>query len=117
MEYVYRFLSGFAVTLMGCMIALLSMRRTIRENANELKKIEDELEEAENNLTEPASYIWVDVDDHRPTHNGECLVEYYFETCPDVRFHSVFDFDIRADRFQHEGFHGLKVGRWAELPR
>lgn len=117
MEYVFRFLLGFAVTLAGSWIAILSMRRTIRENANELKKIEDELEEAENNLTEPASYIWVDVDDHRPMRNGECIVEYCFDAYPDVRFHSVHDFYVHENRFQHEGFHGLKVVRWAELPR
>ncbi|MBO7309525.1 MAG: hypothetical protein J6V38_07845 [Kiritimatiellae bacterium] len=110
MEYVFRFLSGFAVTLMGCLIALLSMRRTIRENAHEL-------EETEKNLTKLPSYIWVDVNDRLPISDGEYLVEYCFENYPDVRMHAIYDFDVRLDRFQHEGFHGMKVVRWAELPR
>jgi hypothetical protein len=29
----------------------------------------------------------------------------------------VHDFNVRENRFQHEGFHGLRVVRWAELPR
>lgn len=110
MEHVFSFLFGFAMTLTGCVLAILSMRRTIRENVHKL-------EESKNNLTKPESYIWENVDDRRPVHNREYLVEYYFETCPTVCFHSVHDFDIRENRFQHEGFHGLTVVRWAELPR
>ena len=110
MEHVFSFLFGFAMTLTGCTLAILSMRRALREN-------ERELEESKKNLTKPESYIWVDVNDHRPMHNREYLVEYHFESCPDVMFHSVHDFNIRENRFQHEGFHGLTVVRWAELPK
>ena len=110
MDYLFKFLIGFAVTFIGCELAILITRRGIRKNARML-------EEIQNNLTKPESYIWVNVDDRRPIHNREYLVEYYFTACPDVRFHSVHDFYVRENRFQHEGFHGLRVVRWAELPR
>lgn len=110
MEYVFRCLFGFAVTFISCEIAILITCRRIRNCKQELKFLRER-------ITKPESYIWVDVDDRRPIHNREYLVEYCFESCPDVRFHSVHDFNIRENRFQHEGFHGLKVVRWAELPR
>lgn len=110
MEYVFRCLFGFAMTFIGCELAILITCRRITRYKQELKLHRER-------LTKPESYIWVDVDDHLPVHNREYLVEYRFEKYPDVRFHSVHDFDIRENRFQHEGFEGLKVVRWAELPR
>lgn len=110
MEYVFRCLFGFALTFIGCEIAILITCRRIRNCKRELKFLRER-------ITKPESYIWVDVEDRLPVHNREYLVEYYFEEQPNARFHSVHDFQIRENRFQHEGFHGLKVVRWAELPR
>ena len=112
MEHVFSFLFGFAMTLTGCVLAILSMRRTIRENAHKL-------EESKNDLTKPESYIWVNVEDRLPTQNQEYLVEYCYESNPDMRFASVHWFYVRERRFQYEDFPGfnLKVVRWAELPR
>lgn len=110
MEYVFRCLFGFAVTFIGCEIAILITCRRIRNCKQELQFLRER-------ITKPESYIWVNADDRRPTHNREYLVEYCYEPYPDVRFHSVHDFKVREDRFQHEGFHGLRVVRWAELPR
>lgn len=110
MGYVYRFLLGFSVTFVGCEVAILIMRRRIEKYKLEVRVHRDR-------LTRPESYIWVNVEYHPPEHNGEYLVEYCFENYPDVKFHSVHSFDIRENRFQHEGFHGLKVVRWAELPK
>lgn len=111
MEYVLRVLfSGLLFILAGFMFGTVFWSRWDR-------KLRKKSEESENNLTKPESYIWVNVDDRRPIHNREYLVEYHFESCPDVMFHSVHDFNIRENRFQHEGFHGLTVVRWAELPK
>ncbi len=110
MDYVFRFLFGFAVTFIGCELAILITRRGIRKNARML-------EELKSNLTKPESYIWVNVEDRLPVHNRDYLVEYYFEVNPNLRYHSVHEFQIREHRFEYDGFHGLKVVRWAELPR
>ena len=110
MEYVFCFLVGFVVTLIGSWIAVAATEQDVRNARSELKNLRAR-------LTKPESYIWVDVGDHLPTHNREYLVEYCFENYPDCLFHSVHDFNIRENRFQYEGFHGLKVVRWAELPK
>lgn len=110
MEYVFRFLFGFAAMSVGCWLAILIYNLRIRRCKRELTLLQDR-------LTKPESYIWVNVDDRLPVHNREYLVEYCFESNPNMRFHSVHDFYIRENRFQHEGFHGLRVVRWAELPK
>lgn len=111
MEYMLRcVISGFVFILCGFMFGAVYW--SYRE-----RKFREKLNRDEIPLTDPESYIWVNANDYLPIHNREYLVEYCFEACPDVRFHSVHDFNIRENRFQHEGFHGLKVVRWAELPR
>lgn len=117
MEYVFRFLLGFLVTWAGCFLASLIMVGRIRKRQVELNRLKFNLDRYRESLTKPASHIWVDVEDRLPTHNREYLVEYCFGDFPDRLFHSVHDFDIRENRFQHEGFRNLKVVRWAELPR
>lgn len=109
MEYAFRFLVGFAVTLLGCWIAVAATEQDVRNARSELKNLRAR-------LTKPESYIWVDVDDHLPTCDQECVVEYCFgESGP--RSHGVHAFSVSENRFEFEGFHGLKVLRWAELPK
>lgn len=109
MEYVFRCLFGFAMTFIGCEIAILITCIRIRNCKQELKFLRER-------LTKPESYIWVNVTDRLPVHNREYLVEYHFGSSNEL-FHSVHEFQIRENRFEYEGFKGLKVVRWAELPR
>lgn len=111
MEYVFRFLFGFLVTFAGCEIAILIMRRRVTIYKHDLKFFQER-------LTKPESYIWVRVEDHPPERTGEYLVEYTFDdqppSCP---FYSVHAYSVIQERFEHDGFRGLKVHRWAELPK
>ena len=110
MEYVFRFLFGFLVTFAGCEIAILLTRRRVAICKSDLKFYRER-------LTKPVSYIWIRVEDHYPERDGDYLVEYSFEANPMILFHSVHRYMVREERFQHEGFAGLKVHRWAELPK
>ena len=111
MEYVLRcLLSGLLFMLSGFIFGTVFWSRRER-------KFRERLDAARDELTEPESYIWVNVEDRLPVHDREYIVEYTFESNSNIRFHSIHDFMIRENRFQHEGFHGLKVVRWAELPK
>lgn len=113
MENVLRVLfSGLLFILSGFMFG------TAFWNHRE-RKHREKLDETETALTEPESYIWVKVEDRLPTHNRDYLVEYYFESSPNLRFASVHRFNVRERRFQYENSRdfSLKVVRWAELPK
>ena len=109
MDYVFRCLFGFAMTFIGCEIAILITCIRIRNCKQELKFLRER-------LTKPESYVWVNAEDHLPTQNRDYLVEYCFGNST-TRFYSVHTFYVRENRFQHEGWEGLKVIRWAELPK
>ena len=110
MEYVFRFLIGFLVTFAGCGVAIFILSRRIEEYKLKLRVYEE-------SLTKPESYIWVRVEAYLPERDGYYLVEYSFESSRNLRFHSVHGFRVSDGRFQPEGFDGLKVHRWAELPK
>lgn len=110
MEYIFRFLFGFLVTFVGCMIAIRIMNRHIRANCVKLK----ELKVA---LTKPESYIWVNAEDRLPEHDGVYLVEYSFTEYPLSRCYIVLKFLVNDGRFQNISPRDQKVRRWAELPK
>lgn len=110
MEYVLRVLfSGLLFILSGFMFgtAFWSYRE---------RKHREKQDETETALAEPESYIWVKVEDHLPTREVECVVEYCFDG-RGFKFYDVLRFYPREGRFQCEGYQGMKVVRWAELPR
>ena len=111
MEYVIRFLLGVLVTFIGCEIAILIMRGRIVDYRLQLKRYRE-------SLTEPEAYVWVRVDAYRPKQDGEYLVEYVFDDrSSSPRFYAVYSYSTLDERFDHEGFRGSKILRWAELPK
>lgn len=111
MSYVFDFTYGFTLVLIGGALGLyIIMNGFIEEKRRELNDLNE-------NLTKPESYIWIDCNERYPMCDGEYLVEYYFEDNVNMRFHSVHRFDAREKRFSYEGFKELKVIRWAELPK
>lgn len=56
---------------------------------------------------------WISVKDRLPTESGAYLVSYKFES--EHRYFGVHDYYV-GERFQHEGFRGLKVTHWMPLP-
>ena len=110
MKYVFYYLFAYAVTWLGCMIAILSMRCRIRNCKQELKFLRE-------SLTKPESYIWVDKTERLPEHDGEYLVECRFGEHGSMIFHRVNEFSTSRNRFSVEGWCDIMVLRWAELPK
>lgn len=110
MENVLRVLfSGMMFMLSGFMFGTVFWSRYER-------KFREKLSATKGDLTEPESYIWVNVDDRLPTRSDVYVVEYCFGDSGS-RYYSAHRFDVRENRFEYEGYKDLKVIRWAELPR
>lgn len=116
MEYVFRCLFAFAVTWVGCMLAMLIMRRSLNHYIDRLEELDAEIEDRETSLSERDPHVWTNVSNGLPTCDGDYVVEFHFEGLGHSHF-AIDYFYTDEGRFENEGYKGMTVDRWAHIPK
>ena len=112
MEYVFRCLFAFAVTWVGCMLAMLIMRRSLNHYIDRLEELDAEIELLEDSL--PALGAWITID-HFPGESGDYVVRCHLGD-PERPFFTTAYLDVENCRYEVGTFYGATVTHWTYMP-
>lgn len=112
MEYVFRCLFAFAVTWVGCMLAMLIMRRSLNHYIDRLEELDAEIELLEDSL--PALEAWT-TPEHLPGESGDYVVRCQLGDL-ERPFFTTAQFDAEKCQFRVGNFYGATVTHWTYMP-